>query len=62
MFMRACLANENKTLHIADVPVPRTGDYDVLVKIFATAVNRADLLQALLHKMHFDQSLIYILM
>jgi putative PIG3 family NAD(P)H quinone oxidoreductase len=36
----------DKALHIADVPSPVPGPNDVLIAVRATAVNRADLLQA----------------
>ena len=43
--MRATLVDENKNLVWSDVPDPVIGDEDVLVKIYAAALNRADLLQ-----------------
>lgn len=43
--MKAILVDENKNLVWSDVPDPVIGDDDVLVKIYAAALNRADLLQ-----------------
>ena len=43
--MKAMLIDENKNLEWSDVPDPIVGDDDVLVKIYAAALNRADLLQ-----------------
>ena len=43
--MRATLVDENKNLVWSEVPDPVIGDEDVLVKIYAAALNRADLLQ-----------------
>ena len=43
--MKAMLVNENKDLVWSDVPDPVIGEEDVLVKICAAALNRADLLQ-----------------
>lgn len=43
--MKAILVDENKNLIWSDVPDPVVGDDDVLVKIYAAALNRADLLQ-----------------
>ena len=43
--MKAMLVDENKNLVWSDVPDPVIGDEDVLVKIYAAALNRADLLQ-----------------
>ena len=43
--MKAMLVNENKDLVWTDVPDPETKDDEVLVKIYAAALNRADLLQ-----------------
>ena len=43
--MKAILVNDDKTLRWADVPDPVIKDDEVLVKIAAAAVNRADLLQ-----------------
>ena len=43
--MKAILIGENKSLHWSEVPNPVVGEEDVLVKIEATALNRADLMQ-----------------
>ena len=43
--MKAILINENKDLVWSDVPDPIIGEEEVLVKIHAAALNRADLLQ-----------------
>ncbi|MBQ8849771.1 MAG: NAD(P)H-quinone oxidoreductase [Clostridia bacterium] len=43
--MKAVLVNENKDLVWSDVPTPIIKDDEVLVKIHAAALNRADLLQ-----------------
>jgi NADPH2:quinone reductase len=43
--MKAMLVNENKDLVWTDVPDPKIKDDEVLVKIYAAALNRADLLQ-----------------
>ncbi|MBQ7293946.1 MAG: NAD(P)H-quinone oxidoreductase [Clostridia bacterium] len=43
--MKAILVDEQKNLLWCDVPDPVIGDDDVLVKIYAAALNRADLLQ-----------------
>ena len=43
--MKAMLIDENKKLVWSDVPDPVIGDDEVLVKIYAAALNRADLLQ-----------------
>jgi NADPH2:quinone reductase len=43
--MKAILVDEQKNLVWSDVPDPVIGDDDVLVKIYAAALNRADLLQ-----------------
>ena len=43
--MKAMLVNENKDLVWSDVPDPTIKDDEVLVKIYAAALNRADLLQ-----------------
>lgn len=43
--MKAILVNENKTLRWAEVPDPVIKEDEVLVKISAAAVNRADLMQ-----------------
>lgn len=43
--MKAILVNEDKSLRWDDVPDPVCGEEDCLVKIEATALNRADLMQ-----------------
>ena len=45
--MKAIVVTADKTLELAEVPTPqlRAGEV-VLVKVYATGVNRADLLQA----------------
>lgn len=43
--MKAILVNDDKTLRWDDVPYPIIKDDEVIVKIAATAVNRADLMQ-----------------
>jgi len=43
--MKAMLVNENKNLVWSEVPSPVIKDDEVLVKIYAAALNRADLLQ-----------------
>lgn len=43
--MKAMLVDENKNLVWSDVPDPIIKDEEVLVKIYAAALNRADLLQ-----------------
>lgn len=43
--MKAMLVDENKNLIWSDVPDPIPGDEELLVKIYAAALNRADLLQ-----------------
>ena len=43
--MKAILVDEQKNLVWSDVPDPVVGDDEVLVKIYAAALNRADLLQ-----------------
>lgn len=43
--MKAILVGQNKSLHWSDVPNPIVGTKDVLVKIEAAALNRADLMQ-----------------
>lgn len=43
--MKAILVGENKSLHWSEVPDPVVGGEDVLVKIEAAALNRADLMQ-----------------
>ncbi len=45
MKMKAILVGENRSLHWSDVPDPIVGAEDVLVKIEAAALNRADLMQ-----------------
>ncbi len=43
--MKAMLVNENKDLVWSEVDEPIVGEYDVLIDIYAAALNRADLLQ-----------------
>ncbi len=43
--MKAILVDENRNLVWSDVPDPQISDDEVLVKIYAAALNRADLLQ-----------------
>ena len=43
--MKAILVNDDRSLSWTDVPDPIVGAEDVLVKIEATALNRADLMQ-----------------
>lgn len=43
--MKAMLVNDNKDLVWSEVPMPVIKDDEVLVKIYAAALNRADLLQ-----------------
>ncbi len=43
--MKAMLVDNNKNLVWSEVPYPTAGDEDVIVKIHAAALNRADLLQ-----------------
>ena len=43
--MKAMLIDENKNLVWSEVPYPKMGDDEVIVKIHAAALNRADLLQ-----------------
>ena len=43
--MKAMLVDENRNLVWSDVPAPVIKDDEVLVKIYAAALNRADLLQ-----------------
>lgn len=43
--MKAILVNEDKSLHWSDVPDPFMKDDEVLVEIYAAALNRADLMQ-----------------
>ena len=43
--MKAMLVDENKNLVWSDVPNPQIGEDEVLVRVYAAALNRADLLQ-----------------
>ena len=43
--MKAILVNDDKSLRWDEVPYPTMGDEDVIVKIEAAALNRADLMQ-----------------
>ena len=43
--MKAILVDQERHLHWSDVPDPVVGEEDVLVRIEAAAVNRADLMQ-----------------
>lgn len=43
--MKAILINDDKSLSWSNVPDPLIGDEDVLVEIYAAALNRADLMQ-----------------
>ncbi len=43
--MKAMLVDENKNLVWSDVPEPIAGDTEVIIEIYAAALNRADLLQ-----------------
>ncbi len=43
--MKAMLIDENKNLVWSEVEEPVVGDFEVLIKIYAAALNRADLLQ-----------------
>ena len=43
--MKAVVITEDKKLRYADVPNPTLADGQVLVKVHAAAVNRADLMQ-----------------
>jgi tumor protein p53-inducible protein 3 len=43
--MRAMVVAEDHSLHLADVPRPVLGPHDLRIRVRATAVNRADLLQ-----------------
>ena len=43
--MKAILVDNDKNLVWSDVPDPTVGDDEVLIKIHAAALNRADLLQ-----------------
>ena len=44
--MKAIVVTADKTLELAEVPTPQLRTGEVLVKVHATGVNRADLLQA----------------
>ena len=43
--MKAILTDSEKRLHWQEVPDPVSGEDDVLIKIHAAALNRADLMQ-----------------
>lgn len=43
--MKAVIVDSEKNLHWQDFPTPEINDNEVLIKIHATAVNRADLMQ-----------------
>ena len=43
--MKAVLVNEDHALSWGDFDEPKVGDKEVLIRIFATAINRADLMQ-----------------
>ncbi len=43
--MKAVIIDEDKNLQWQDFPVPEAADSEVLIKVFATAINRADLVQ-----------------
>ena len=43
--MKAILVNEDKSLSWSEVPYPTLGADEVIVKIHAAALNRADLMQ-----------------
>ena len=43
--MKAILTDSEKRLHWQEVPDPVPGEDDVLIKIHAAALNRADLMQ-----------------
>ena len=43
--MKAVVITENKTLQYTDVPAPVLVDGQVLIRVKAAAVNRADLMQ-----------------
>lgn len=43
--MKAILVNDDKSLRWDEVPYPVMNDEDVIVKIEAAALNRADLMQ-----------------
>ncbi len=45
MIMKAMLVDENKNLVWSEVEEPAVGDSEVLIEIYAAALNRADLLQ-----------------
>ncbi len=45
MIMKAMLVDENKNLVWSEVEEPTVGDSEVLIEIYAAALNRADLLQ-----------------
>ena len=45
MIMKAMLIDENKNLVWSDVETPTPKDDEILIKIYAAALNRADLLQ-----------------
>ena len=43
--MKAILVNDDKSLSWKEVPNPKIGADEVLVEIYAAALNRADLMQ-----------------
>ncbi|MGX7694572.1 NAD(P)H-quinone oxidoreductase [Gordonia polyisoprenivorans] len=43
--MRAIVVNAEKNLTVADIPTPTTGPDEVLVRVAAAGINRADLMQ-----------------
>ena len=43
--MKAIVVKDGEPLHLADVPRPEVGPHDVLVKVAAAGLNRADLVQ-----------------
>ena len=43
--MRAVLINDDKSLSLREVPDPVIKDDELLIKVMASGVNRADLLQ-----------------
>ena len=43
--MKAIIAEQDKPLKLADVERPQIGPHDVLVKVAAAGLNRADLVQ-----------------
>ena len=45
LIMKAMLIDENKNLVWSDVETPTPKDDEILIKIYAAALNRADLLQ-----------------